>query len=105
MTVTGTEQGNWWEPFMDRQGSPMRSRVRTANPGKIRARFDDVSIGGVRLQSERDFPNGLEIQGDVNLTFRAPWIMVEQKVLAVCPRAMRCRNSLTTPQVIPIVKT
>ena len=57
---------------MDRKGQPMRSRLRTADPGKIRVRFDDVSIGGVRLESGKDFPNGLEIQGDVSLTFRAP---------------------------------
>jgi hypothetical protein len=33
-------------------------------------RFEDVSINGVRLRSEKDFPNGLETQGDVRLEFR-----------------------------------
>jgi hypothetical protein len=73
VTVTGTERGRWWGPFQDRQDrpdQPMRSRLRTAAPGTIRVRFDDVSINGVRLRSERDFPNGLETQGDVRLEFR-----------------------------------
>ena len=70
VTVTGTERGRWWGPFKDREGQPMRSRLRTAAPGRIRVRFDDVSIGGVRLESEKDFPNGLETQGDVRLEFR-----------------------------------
>jgi len=70
-TVTDTERGRWWGPFRDRAGQPMRSRLRTADPGKIRVRFDDVSIGGVRLESEPDFPNGLETQGDVILSFDA----------------------------------
>lgn len=70
MTVTGTERGEWWVPFMDRKGQPMRSRLRTTAPGKIRVLFDDVSINGVRLRSKNDFPNGLETQGDVSLEFR-----------------------------------
>ena len=70
VTVTGTERGRWWGPFQDREGQPMRSRLRTADPGKIRVRFEDVAIGGVRLESEKDFPNGLETQGDVRLEFR-----------------------------------
>jgi hypothetical protein len=70
VTVTGTERGRWWGPFKDREGQPMRSRLRTADPGKILVRFEDVSIGGVRLESEKDFPNGLETQGDVRLEFR-----------------------------------
>ena len=70
VTVTGTERGRWWGPFKDREGQPMRSRLRTADPGKIRVRFEDVSIGGARLESEKDFPNGLETQGDVRLEFR-----------------------------------
>ncbi|MFM8803359.1 MAG: hypothetical protein ACKOK8_05545, partial [Planctomycetia bacterium] len=69
VTVTGTERGRWWGPFKDREGQPMRSRLRTADPGKIHVRFDDVSINGVRLESEKDFPNGLETQGDVSLEF------------------------------------
>jgi hypothetical protein len=71
VTVTGTERGRWWGPFIDREGQPMRSRLRTAAPGRIRVRFDDVSINGVRLESEKDFPNGLETQGDVSLSFDA----------------------------------
>lgn len=70
VTVIGTERGRWWGPFKDREGQPMRSRLRTADPGRIRVRFDDVSINGVRLESEKDFPNGLETQGDVRLEFR-----------------------------------
>jgi hypothetical protein len=73
VTVTGTERGRWWGPFLDRndrQDQPMRSRLRTAAPGTIRVLFDDVSINGVRLRSEKDFPNGLETQGDVRLGFR-----------------------------------
>ncbi len=70
VTVTGTERGRWWGPFKDREGQPMRSRLRTADPGKIKVLFDDVSINGVRLQSQKDFPNGLETQGDVELEFR-----------------------------------
>jgi hypothetical protein len=70
VTVTGTERGRWWGPFMDRKGQPMRSRLRTATPGKIRVLFEDVSINGVRLRSEQDFPNGLETQGDGSLEFR-----------------------------------
>jgi hypothetical protein len=73
VTVTGTERGRWWGPFLDRndrQDQPMRSRLRTAAPGTIRVLFDDVSINGVRLRSEKDFPNGLETQGDVRLEFR-----------------------------------
>ena len=69
VTVTGTERGRWWGPFRGRKDEPMRSRLRTAAPGKIRVRFDDVSMNGVWLRSERDFPNGLEIQGDVSLEF------------------------------------
>jgi hypothetical protein len=46
------------------------SRLRTAAPGTIRVLFEDVSINGVRLRSEKDFPNGLETQGDVRLEFR-----------------------------------
>lgn len=42
MTVTRTEPGWWWDPFKDREGQPMRSW----------------------LESERDFLNGLETQGD-----------------------------------------
>lgn len=71
VTVTGTERGRWWGPFIDREGQPMRSRLRTADPGRIRVRFEDVSINDRRIESEKDFPNGLEIQGDVDLTFRA----------------------------------
>jgi hypothetical protein len=73
VTVTGTERGRWWGPFMnrkDRPDQPMRSRLRTAAPGTIRVLFEDVSINGVRLRSEKDFPNGLETQGDVRLEFR-----------------------------------
>jgi len=70
VTITGTERGRWHTPFMDRQGQPMRSRLRTVAPGRIKVLFDDVSINGVHLKSERDFPNGLETQGDVELTFR-----------------------------------
>jgi hypothetical protein len=73
VTVTGTERGRWWGPFKDRndrQDQPMRSRLRTAAPGTIRVLFDDVSIDGVRLRSEKDFPNGLETRGDVRLEFR-----------------------------------
>jgi hypothetical protein len=70
VTVTGTERGRWWTPFMDPQGQPMRSRLRTVAPGRIKVLFDDVSIDGVRLRSGKDFPNGLETQGDVDLTFR-----------------------------------
>ena len=73
VTVDGTERGRWWGPFKDRndrQDQPMRSRLRTADPGTIHVRFDDCSINGVRLRSERDFPNGLETQGDVRLEFR-----------------------------------
>ena len=73
MTVAGTERGRWWGPFTDRndrEDEPMRSRLRTAAPGTIRVLFDDVSINGVRLRSEKDFPNGLETQGDVRLEFR-----------------------------------
>ena len=70
VTVTGTERGRWWGPFKDREGQPMRSRLRTADPGKIKVLFEDVSIGGERLESEQDFPNGLETQGDVRLEFR-----------------------------------
>ena len=72
VTVTGTERGRWWGTFIDREGQPMRSRLRTADPGRIRVRFENVSINGRRLESEQDFPNGLEIQGDVSLIFRAP---------------------------------
>jgi hypothetical protein len=72
VTVTGTERGRWWGPFIDREGQPMRSRLRTADPGRIRVRFEDVSINGRRLESEQDFPDGLETQGDMDLTFRAP---------------------------------
>ena len=70
VTVAGTERGSWWTPFMDRKGQPMRSRLRTAAPGRIKVLFDDVSINGVHLKSEQDFPNGLETQGDVRLEFR-----------------------------------
>jgi hypothetical protein len=73
VTVTGTERGRWWGPFIDRndgQDQPMRSRLRTAAPGTIHVLFDDVSINGVRLRSEKDFPHGLETQGDVRLEFR-----------------------------------
>jgi hypothetical protein len=71
VTVTGTERGRWWGPFIDREGQPMRSRLRTADPGRIRVRFDNVSINGVPLESAKDFPNGLETQGDVSLSFDA----------------------------------
>ena len=71
VTVTGTERGRWWGPFADRKEQPMRSRLRTAAPGRIRVRFADVSINGVRLKSEKDFPNGIETQGNVDLTFCA----------------------------------
>ena len=70
VTVTGTERGRWWGPFKDREGQPMRSRLRTADPGRIKVLFEDVSINGVRLESEKNFPNGLETQGDVRLEFR-----------------------------------
>jgi hypothetical protein len=73
VTVTGTERGRWWGPFMDRndrQDQPVRSRLRTADPGTIRVLFDDVSINGVRLRSDKDFPHGLETHGDVRLEFR-----------------------------------
>jgi hypothetical protein len=73
VTVTGTERGRWWGPFMgrnDRQDQPVRSRLRTADTGTIRVLFDNVSINGMRLRSEKDFPNGLETQGDVRLEFR-----------------------------------
>ena len=70
VTVTGTERGQWWTPFMDRRGQPMRSRLRTADSGRIEVLFDDVSINGVRLRSEKDFPHGLETEGEVVLTFR-----------------------------------
>jgi hypothetical protein len=70
ITITGTERGQWWTPFMDRKGQPMRSRLRTAGSGSIRVEFDDVKINGVPLRSEKDFPNGLEASGDVKLNFR-----------------------------------
>lgn len=70
VTVSGTERGQWWTPFMDRRGQPMRSRLRTADSGRIEVLFDDVSINGVRLRSEKDFPHGLETEGEVVLTFR-----------------------------------
>lgn len=50
VTVTGTERGRWWGPFKDREGQPMRSRLRTADPGRIKVLFEDVSINGVRLE-------------------------------------------------------
>ena len=70
ITVAGTERGNWWNPFMDRKGQPMRSRLRTADPGAIKILFDDVSIRGTKLKSANDFPNGLETSGKVQLIFR-----------------------------------
>jgi hypothetical protein len=70
VTVTGTERGNWWTPFMDRKGKPMRSRLRTSAFGSIHLVLDDVSIKGTKLKSAADFPNGLETTGDVKLEFR-----------------------------------
>jgi hypothetical protein len=69
VTVTGTERGSWYTPFMERKGQPMRSRLRTAAPGRIKVLFEDVSMNGVRLKSANDFPNGLETEGEVDLIF------------------------------------
>lgn len=68
--VTGTERGQWWGPFGDRKGQPMRSRLRTEKGGTIRVTFDNVSINGTKLTSEKDFPNGLEQTGKVTLVFK-----------------------------------
>ena len=68
--VTGTERGNWWTPFMERKGQPMRSRLRTADSGSIQVLFDDVWMNGKKLQTATDFPNGVESSGDVRLKFR-----------------------------------
>jgi hypothetical protein len=69
--ITGTERGDYWgERLKDLHGTPMRSRLRTRDNGSIEIIFENVSLNGRRLRSDKDWPNGLLKEGNVTTIYK-----------------------------------